>query len=507
MPFEIKFIANPMQMAFITSKAEADLFACRMGEGKSAALAWCPFYHSQQNPGAHWAMIRDTWENLRDTTLEEFLTWFPDGRAGQFTKSTKTWNWNESAVGFPGRIYWLGMDVEQDASKLQSRKLAGICIDEPAPAALQGGVSEFIFDAGLTRLRQKGMKWYGCKLAENNPDEGHWTHRRFVEPGWKGDPTIKIPPMQTRGFSFFQTVRPENLKNLPDGYYELMGKRYEEAGRLDLKARFAEGEFGFQQPGEPVTPEFNRAIHVKPSLAVLDTQIYLCWDFGLNPTCLITQISPMSNWLFHEAYVGDGDVGTYELIQDVIKGRIEERFKGLPIAHYGDPMGKMREQSSAENTAVRVIKSELGGRYYPGPATWQPRRDAARRVLGLLRGGSGLVQIDEKRAKPLWHALRGGWHYQRHANSIISQQPRKDIHSHPGDAFSYGAAVMFPAGEHKTRGNLAGNISIRQPRYFQRRSQAAPFDPLAITRSAVPSEAPPAHGASMPGVPDERSAR
>jgi hypothetical protein len=290
---------------------------------------------------------------------------------------------------------------------------------------------------------------------------------------------------------------PENLKNLPEGYYEIMGKRYEEAGRLDLKARFADGEFGFQQPGEPVTPEFNRKIHVKTSLSVLDSGIYLCWDFGLNPTCLISQITPMSNWLFHEAYVGDGDIGTYELIQDVIKGRIEDRFKGLPILHYGDPMGKMREQSSAENTAVRVIKDELGGRYYPGPSTWQPRRDAARRVLGLLRNGEGLVQIDEKRAKPLWHALRGGWHYQKHNNGTVSASPKKnDIHSHPGDAFSYGAAVLFPTGERKER-RVTGGIQIRQPVYFRRARGA--LHPEALDDAPFQPEAP--SSVPEPGAP------
>ena len=493
---EIKFVANPTQQAFITSKAEADLMACRMGEGKSTALCWSVFYHTQQNPGARWAIIRDSWENLRDTTLKEFLRWFPDGIAGRFVKSTKTWTW--TCHGMSGEVMFMGMDIESDAAKLQSRELAGFCIDEPAPAAFAGGVSEFIFDAAMTRLRQPNMKWYGAKLAENNPDEGHWTHRRFVEPGYKGFPSIQLPPMQTPGFQFFQTQRAENLKNLPDGYYETMSKRYDEAGRPDLKARFADGSFGFQQPGEPVTPEFNRNIHVKHSLAVLDSPIMLCWDFGLNPTCVITQISPMTNWLMHEAYVGEG-IGTLELIQDVVKGRIEERFKGLPISHYGDPQGKQRDQSSSEQTAVRVIKHELGGRWYPGPKEWPERRDAIRRCLGLLRNGTGLIQIDEQRAKAVWHALRGGWHYQKHNNGMISQLPRKDINSHPGDAVSYAAAVLFPAGEHKTRG-FSGSISIRQPTYFKRARGRPPLSPVEPVFEPIAATSIPEHGAPMPGL-------
>ena len=46
---EILFEANKTQQAFITSKAEADLFACRMGEGKSTALAWAIWYHTKLN--------------------------------------------------------------------------------------------------------------------------------------------------------------------------------------------------------------------------------------------------------------------------------------------------------------------------------------------------------------------------------------------------------------------------------------------------------------------------
>jgi hypothetical protein len=203
----------------------------------------------------------------------------------------------------------------------------------------------------------------------------------------------------------------------------------------------------------------------------------------------------MTNWMILEAYVGE-EIGTLELIQDVITGRIEDRFKGLPISHYGDPQGKQRDQSSSEQTAVKVIKKELGGRWYPGPREWPARRDAIRRCLGLLRNGVGLVQIDEKKAKAVWHALRGGWHYQKHNTGIVSQQARKDIHSHPGDALSYGAAVLFPTGERKTR-NVGGGIAIRQPAYF-RRAKGGPRPVAADDAPVFQPERPssvPEHGA------------
>jgi hypothetical protein len=234
---------------------------------------------------------------------------------------------------------------------------------------------------------------------------------------------------------------------------------------------------------------------------VLDAPVLLCWDFGHNPTCLISQISPMSNWLFPEAWVGNG-IGTLELIRDVIAGRLEDRFKGLPISHTGDPAGGQRSDASIEISAVKVIKEQLGGRWRPGPKDWSARRDPAKRVLGLLRNGTGLVQIDEELAKPLWHALRGGWHYQIHATGLVSDKPKKDIHSHPGDAFGYAAAVEFPGGDRKGP-RISGGIPVRAPAYFRnaRSRQPAYPDPYDDSpHDPVPPASIPAHGEPMKGM-------
>lgn len=471
---EILFEAGNTQQAFITSRAEADLFACRMGEGKSAALVWSVYYHTLHNPGAIWAIIRDTWENLRDTTQKEFFYWFPPGVAGEWKASTKTWTW--LLPNLRGEVMFLGMDDEKDAHKLQSRPLSGFAMDEPAPAAGAGGIDEFIFSTAMTRLRVPNMKWYGAKLAENNPDETHWTYKLFVEPGYPGtDPDIELPPEQKHGYRCFQTVGPENLQNLPAGYYERLEAQYEKSGRLDLRDRFARGQFGFQQPGTPVTPQFNEMIHVRNDIDVIDgAEVKICWDFGLNPTAILTQITPMGHWNILEAYVGDGDIGVYELIGGVVGPRLNDRFRALPVSHYGDPQGKQREQSSAQQSAVRVIKNEIGGPWRPGPKDFPERRDPIGKALTLLRNGTGFIQIDRKRAKPVWHALRGGWHYKKHKNNVVSVLPVKDIHSHPGDALAYAAAILLPAGQLVTK--AGAGVHPSSPSYqFGKRRSVGPF--------------------------------
>ena len=95
---------------------------------------------------------------------------------------------------------------------------------------------------------------------------------------------------------------------------------------------------------------------------------------------------------------------------------------------------------------MRYLKKELGGTWRPGPVAPHERIEPLRAVLGRSIGGRGLLQVDRERGQAVWQALRGGWHYKVARTGTISSLPFKDIHSHPGDAMSYGAAILFPLG-------------------------------------------------------------
>jgi len=442
---QIKFLANPTQKQFILSRASADLFSSRMGEGKSAGIAWACWHHTRHNPGAKWAIIRDTWENLRRTTQQEFFYWFAPGVFGRYKATEKCFYW--SAEGMRGEVNFLGLDDPEDASKLQSLTLAGFGIDEPSPALETGGVDQSIFDIAMTRLRQPGMKWYAAKLAQNNPDETHWTYKRFVDPG-------------SEGFVSWQTREPENLRNLPENYYEKM--RANLSHRPDLWKRFGEGKYGYQQVGIKVTPEWNDDLHLARGLKpVPGRELVLLWDFGLHPCCCITQISPLRHWNILEAQRMDGE-GTYELIELVIKPILTQKYGGYRWTHSGDPTGSSPEQSSKRTSAVKVITRELGGPWIPGPTSIKDRVDPLRAILRQTMNGIGVVQVDRDLAKPVWHALRGGWHRHMARTGVISPDPVKNEHSHPGDCMGYGAARLFPLGK-------------LQERKGRKRSQVATF--------------------------------
>lgn len=460
---KVNFTPNPVQKQFIESQAKADLMSSRMGEGKSTALAWAALYHTRHNPGAAWLLVRDTFENMVQTTQKTFFQWFPPGIFGTYHAQKKEFTWASGIA--EGTVGFSGMDDPADASKLMSRELAGIGMDEPAPATTSGGIDELVFDLGMSRLRQSGMKWYSMKLAENNPDETHWSFRKFSVPG-------------TDGYSLWQPATPENAQNLPPTYYNDLRKLW--GHRPDLLRRFVEGEFGFQQVGSAVTPQWNDKIHLAVGLNPLPRwETFIFWDFGHNPSAVVCQKTPMHALLVLDCMVGDG-IGVEELIADAVRPLLVNRYPKCTLSHIGDPAGNQREQGSILRSAVRSIKAQLGGRWQNGPVKFGERVEPLRALLTRLSGGKGQILVDRERAAPIWHALRGGWHFHVARSGVVSGEPVKNIHSHPGDALSYGVARLFPMGRLRGSGQEGSLIETNPASYFGRDSRAdsAPVDKM-----------------------------
>ena len=481
---EVNFKPNPLQNQFITSRAKADLFSSRRGEGKSSALAWAALYYTRHNPGGNCVLIRDTFENIQATTQKTFFEWFPPGIFGSYNGSKKEYTWASGIAD--GTVTFLGLDTPDDASKLQSREFGMMGLDEVAPAIGSGGIDEMIFDVGYSSLRQKGMNWYAAKLVENNPDESHWTYRRFVQPG-------------EEGFALWQPSVPENIHNLPPGYYAELRRQW--AHRPDLVKRMVDGEFGFLQVGRSVTPQWNDKLHLTHSLVPLPRRdLFLCWDFGLNPTCLITQRTPLGHWNILDAFVGEG-IGVEELIEGPVRAILLDRYKNLQcdMRHIGDPQGEQREQTSSSLSAVRSIKRMLGGTWRKGPVKIPERLEPLRAALTKTVGGRGLIQVDKERAASVWHALRGGWHYNVARTGLVSTVPFKNIHSHPGDALSYGAAILFPMGRLQQQGDMQKALDKNAPGgYFggeRSTGRVGAAGALARVGKPVPAGVPyPQHG-------------
>ena len=214
-----------------------------MGCGKSTAGVMKTFLYSQAWPGATIAIIRDTYPNLIDTTQRTFFDWLPEGSAGEYVRSTRTFYLRTSDPSRPAEIKFRAMDQKDDITNILSLDLAAAWVDEP-----QGGlnlVSESLtkepgIDHELMLLlqsrlgRQKGyqpMLW----LTGNPPAPSHWIARDFGYSG-TGLPTNPFPE-----YKLYLGTRDTNRDNLTPGYYERLEKLF--GKDTPLAKRFLYGEW------------------------------------------------------------------------------------------------------------------------------------------------------------------------------------------------------------------------------------------------------------------------
>lgn len=154
------------------------------------------------------AIIRNTYRQLKDTTRKTFEQWVPQALG----------KWHEQDFTFTIRfadvhceVLFRALDTPADVKKVLSLELTGAYFNElreiPKDVfdAVQGRVGRFPSKA------QGGCTWYGVWSDTNPWPTTHWGYKLFTQ---------ELP----EDFALFeqpggQAANAENVENLPDGYY------------------------------------------------------------------------------------------------------------------------------------------------------------------------------------------------------------------------------------------------------------------------------------------------
>lgn len=103
--------------------------------GKSVGMDWDVFLRcktmTKMKDGvrrSRWALIRNTKEQLKDTTIRTWLDWFPDGVTGNFSVSDMTYHLKYQDI--EAEILFRALDRPEDIRKLLSMELTGAFINE-----------------------------------------------------------------------------------------------------------------------------------------------------------------------------------------------------------------------------------------------------------------------------------------------------------------------------------------------------------------------------------------
>lgn len=195
-----------------------------VGSGKSSACVFeLPRRALKQAPWTdnvrrtRFAVIRNTYRELADTTRKTFEEWLPP-RLGTFHEQSFTWRSNplwfaddEHTQRVECEILFRALDRPEDVKKLLSLELTGAYINEVRE------IPRHVLDILETRIgrypskAQGGASWFGIWGDSNPWHTGHWAAKMFAK--------------NLEGYRLFRqpggrSAHAENIANLPAGYYD-----------------------------------------------------------------------------------------------------------------------------------------------------------------------------------------------------------------------------------------------------------------------------------------------
>lgn len=432
---------NPPQSCagFLTSDAFISTIIGPIGSTKTTAGIMKIAYHAAQmarcrdgirRSKAVW--VRNTVEQLKDTSIPDFLRWFPDGLAGHFIKTEKKFILRFGDVEC--EVLFRGLDDQNDVRRLLSLQASFGILDEfreinPAIfEALQGRLGRFPskLDNGVGCVDDNGRSNAHVWAMSNPPDQDSY---------W--EQFLSNPPPNAECFFQPSGLSPDAdwVEYLPDDYYSNLAQGKTE----DWIDVYIHAKFGKTLAGRPVFRSFRPEFHVaKSSLRPLrgfERSLILGFDFGLSPACTIGQVDLQGRLLVYDAIVSEG-TGLTQFIARYLKPALTNpKYAGIPTIVIGDPAGQQRAQTD-ERTCFDILKAS-GFKVVPARTnSIQARISAVDTFLARQVDGGPGVLIDPG-AVPLIRALRGGYRYKVKKNQEIEDTPEKNSHSHVADAFQY----------------------------------------------------------------------
>ena len=450
-----------------------------VGSGKSYACAAEIMLRAvKQKPSprdgirySRFAVVRNSYPMLRTTTLKTWMEIFPEhiwGRAHwspPVTHHIKLPSRGE-AHGVDCEIIFLALDQPKDVRKLLSLELTGAWINEARelPKAIVDGLTHRV--GRYPSKADGGTSWRGIWMDSNPMSDDHWYWRLaegkespLGEFAWKffrqPSGVLEVPvndlpeEPEFNGFvnsagKWWQTnPGAENLKNLPQGYYDqLVGGK-----TIDWIRCYARGNYQYVQEGKAITPEYDddlmthEGVEYDPALPL---QIGL--DFGLTPAAVFGQRAVSGQWrIIHELVAFDMGL---ERFGNQLKVELETLYPKADVMVWGDPAGQQRDQIY-EVTAFDHLKT-IGLLARPTATNdWKTRREAmASPMIRFIDKKPGLL-VDKKCTRTR-KSLAGGYHFSRVSMGAGQERyrdvPNKNEHSHVGDAYGY---LVLGGGEHK----------------------------------------------------------
>lgn len=404
---------------------------------------------------SRWLVIRNTYPELRSTTIKTWQQWFPE--------SICPFKWDapiEAKMIIPDigdgtsldlEVYFMALDRPTETGKLRSLELTGVWINEASE------IGKEIFDMVTQRVGRYpsklkgGPSWSGVILDTNPPDDDHWYYKIAEEERPKGwdffrqpgglalvdadDPQegVIVPDLG----KFVPNPGAENVRNLPGGYNYYL--QQVPAKQQDWINVFILGNYGTTSSGKPVYPEWNDKAHTSEKVyePIDGLPIVLGWDFGLTPACVVMQVTPRGKVIVLEEFVSE-DMGIRQFANDIVKPALTNKYPRCRIESVADPAGNIRAQTD-ERTCLQELW-EAGLATEPAPSNdFVIRREAVAFWLTKMSDGEPAFYLNPS-CTWLRKGFNGRYKFERvktNGPARFKDRPVKDEFSHIHDALQY----------------------------------------------------------------------
>lgn len=380
------------------------------------------------------AIIRNTYRELKDTTRKTFEQWVP-AEAGHWHEQDFTFTINKplaDGTRLHCEVLFRALDRPDDVKKLLSLELTGAYINEARQ------VPKAILDVLCSRVgrypskAQGGATWYGVWLDTNPWHTAHWGYKLFSKERPKDFALFEQPS----GFA----PEAENLENLPSGYYER-----QRAGKdTEWVEEYLEGKYPTRDKGS-IYGTLIAALEARGALFAFEhptDNVFTTWDLGRSDSTSIWfwRVRPGGvDVVDHYRNNGQGLSHFFGVLAE------KERTRGFRYVKHWLPHDARARTLAAGVSVLDQFISRFGtGAVAIGPslsledgisaARWLLERDIRFHARCDVSPTPGLPSGLE--------SLRNYRYVYDEALQTFSRVPLHDGSSHDADAFRYLACVV-----------------------------------------------------------------
>ena len=462
-----------------------------VGSGKTTGATWdvCRYLplHLAMEWGykrSKWVIVRNTYDELIDTTQATVFEWFGWGRYQKQRKIYTLVHDDEEFGRFEVELLFRSCDRIQDLKKFKSLEVTGYWIDESIEVA--GDIKRILKTRiGRYPSSKQAENWYKARFHQvpehlyelktladgtiqkafktprfgiettNPPDVEHETYSEFK---WQNDVPGPVPekaPLKNH-YGFWQPAR-ENEANLRAGYYDDLIADY--ADHPDWLEMYVEGKPGVIIIGKLVYNNFKRGYHVaKASLIWSGIPLIRGWDNSGNiPACTVVGVpAPRVVHVYKE--INQDKMNIVQFTKYAVH-QCNMAFPGAEWIDWGDPAGEQKYSTKEGGwTSNARLMRENGVEVKSSEQNPAARYNAVDDQLAIIDG----LLIDPSCVR-LINGFMGGYHYKEigAGTGIYQDKPDKNRFSHIHDALQY--AMVRIIGNNK-RGTKGGKWKRRNRR-------------------------------------------